>query len=67
MMADLTEEQVRTLGKAAGLDIADKDLAEVSYSLNALLEALDEIEVPGLENVEPLSVRPPGDLKELPS
>lgn len=65
-MADLTEEQVKALGVAAGVDIPEKDLAEVSYSLNALLEALDEIEVPGLEQVEPLSVRPPRDLMELP-
>ncbi len=65
-MADLTEEQIRALGVAAGVDIPEKDLAEVSYSLNALLEALDEIQVPGLEDVEPLSVRPPRDLMELP-
>ena len=65
-MADLTEEQIRALGVAAGVDIPEKDLAEVSYSLNALLEALDEIEVPGLEDIEPLSVRPPRDLRELP-
>ncbi len=65
-MADLTEEQIKALGIAAGVDIPEKDLAEVSYSLNALLEALDEIEVPGLEDVEPLSVRPPRDLTELP-
>ena len=45
-MADLTIEQVWALGAAAGLDISDADLVEVSYSLNALLEALGEIEVP---------------------
>ncbi len=66
-MADLTIEQVRALGAAAGLDISDADLVEVSYSLNALLEALGEIEVPGLENVEPLAVRPPRDVSELAS
>ena len=65
-MADLTEEQIKALGVAAGVDIPEKDLAEVSYSLNALLEALEEIEVPGLEDVEPLSVRPPRDLTDLP-
>ena len=65
-MADLTEEQIKALGVAAGVDIPEKDLAEVSYSLNALLEGLDEIQVPGLEDVEPLPVRPPKDLTELP-
>ena len=66
-MADLTIEQVRALGAAAGLDISDADLVEVSYSLNALLEALGEIETPGLEDVEPLAVRPPRDVSELVS
>ncbi len=66
-MADLTKEQVWALGAAAGLDISDADLVEVSYSLNALLEALGEIEVPGLENVEPLAVRPLRDVSELAS
>lgn len=55
-MADLTKEEVTALGHAVGLEIQDPDLAEVTYSLNALLEALDAINPPGLENIEPLPI-----------
>ena len=60
-MADLNKDEVRALGHAVGLEIRDPDLTEVTYSLNALLGALDEINPPGLDNVEPLPIiLPPG-------
>ena len=52
-MQELTKEEVRGLGHAVGLDIQDPELTEVTYSLNALLEDLDRINPPGLDNVEP--------------
>ena len=55
-MADLTKEEVVALGHAVGLEIHDSDLTEVTYSLNALLEALDAINPPGLENIEALPI-----------
>ena len=55
-MADLTKEEVTALGHAVGLEIQDPELTEVTYSLNALLEALDGINPPGLENVEALPI-----------
>jgi hypothetical protein len=55
-MADLTKEEVVALGHAVGLEIHDPDLTEVTYSLNALLEALDAINPPGLENIEALPI-----------
>ena len=55
-MQELTKEEVRGLGHAVGLDIQDPELTEVTYSLNALLEALDRINPPGLETVEPLPI-----------
>ena len=42
-MADLTKGKVKALGHAVGLEIQDPELTEVTYNLNALLEALDEI------------------------
>jgi len=39
-MADLTETEVRGMGRALGLDIAAEDLAEVTHRLNAFIEAL---------------------------
>ncbi len=58
-MADLTKEEVRALGHAVGLEIEDPELTEVTYSLNAILEALGEVNPPELENIEPLPIIPP--------
>ena len=55
-MSELTKDEVRGMGHAVGLEIQDPDLTEVTYSLNALLEALDEINPPGLDKVEPLPI-----------
>ncbi len=55
-MVDLTKEEVRALGRAVGLEIRDPDLAEVTYSLNAMLEAMDGINIAALEKVEPLPI-----------
>jgi hypothetical protein len=55
-MADLSKDEVRALGHAVGLEIQDPELTEVTYSLNALLEALDALNPPGLESVEPLPI-----------
>ncbi len=55
-MADLSREDIQALGRAAGLDIQEPELTEVMYSLNALLESLDAINPPGLEEVEPLPI-----------
>ena len=60
-MADLNQDEIRAMGKAVGLDIQEPELTEVMYSLNALLEALDQINPPGLDSVEPLPIiLPPG-------
>ena len=37
-MADLTKQQVRSMGHAVGLEIGDPELTEVIYSINALPE-----------------------------
>ena len=55
-MADLNKDEIRAMGKAVGLDINDPELTEVMYSLNALLESLDAIIPPGLNDVEPLPI-----------
>jgi hypothetical protein len=55
-MTDLTTDEVRAMGHAVGLDIQEPELTEVTYSLNALLGALDTINPPGLESVEPLPI-----------
>ena len=42
-MEDLTNLEVRALGRAVGLDIQEPELTEVAHSLNAILEMMDEI------------------------
>ena len=60
-MPDLTNDEIKALGHAVGLEIEEPDLTEVAHSLNALLEALDGINPPGLDEVEPLPIiLPPG-------
>ena len=41
-MADLSKDEVQSLGRAVGLDIAEPLLTEVTYNLNALRE-LDQV------------------------
>ena len=55
-MADLRKDDIRSMGKAVGLDINEPELTEVMYSLNALLESIDAINPPGLNDVEPLPI-----------
>jgi|TARA_B110000196_G_C20861435_1_gene527560 hypothetical protein len=55
-MPNLSKDDIRAMGKAVGLDINDPELTEVTYSLNALLESLDAINPPGLNDVEPLPI-----------
>lgn len=55
-MVDLNKDEIRALGHAVGLEIQDPELTEVMYSLNALLEALDQINPEGLDSVEPLPI-----------
>ncbi|HIN35278.1 MAG TPA: hypothetical protein EYM75_05990 [Dehalococcoidia bacterium] len=55
-MADLTKDEIRAMGHAVGLEIEDPELTVVMYSLNALLESLDAINPPGLNDVEPLPI-----------
>ncbi len=48
-MADLSKDEVQSLGHAVGLDIAEPLLTEVTYNLNALRELLESVNPPGLD------------------
>ena len=62
-MEDLTNPEIQALGRAVGLDIQEPELTEVAHSLNAILEMMDEIEVPGVNTVEPLPlILPTGEV-----
>jgi hypothetical protein len=55
-MADLSDQEILVLAKAGGVTIPLDLVTEVGYSLNGLLEALNKIDVPGLDEVEPLPI-----------
>ncbi len=57
-MALLSNQQVQALGLAVALNISEPELTEVAHSLNAILESMAEIDLeidlPGINLVEPL-------------
>ena len=55
-MAELSNEDIRVLGHAVGLNIGDAEVSHVAHSLNAIIEGIDEIDVPGMNDVEPLPI-----------
>ena len=57
-MADLSREEIQSMGRAVGIEIEEPLLTEVAYNLNALRELLD-VEPPGLGQVQPLPIVPP--------
>jgi hypothetical protein len=57
-MADLSNAEVKTLGRAVGLELEDPLLTEVAYNLNALRDLIDEVSVPELDQIEPLPIIP---------
>lgn len=63
-MADLTEAEILTLARVAGITIPPELVAEVGYSLNGVLEALDNIDIPGLDEIEPLPIILPSTLED---
>jgi hypothetical protein len=58
-MADLSTEEIKSLARAVGLEIAEPLLTEVTYNLNALKELIEEVNLPELDRVEPLPIIPP--------
>ncbi len=55
-MSELSNEDIRVMGRAVGLEIGEAEVSHVAHSLNAMIEAIDEIDVPGMNNVEPLPI-----------
>ena len=53
-MRDLTDAEVQAMGYAVGLELDGAELTEVAHSLNAMLEMMDALEVPGVNAVEPV-------------
>ena len=58
-MADLSKDDIKSLGRAVGIELDEPLLTEVTYNLNALRDLLEEVNPPGLDRVEPLPIIPP--------
>ena len=59
-MPDLSPQDVAALGRAAGLELQEPHLTQVTHSLNALLESLrdidDVVDLAELDRVQPLPI-----------
>lgn len=55
-MDELSSQEISALAKAVDLEISEIDLDQVAMSLNAILQLMDEIDVPMSNLVEPVSV-----------
>jgi len=53
---DLSISEIKSLAKAAGINIPEHLLEEVGYSLNGLLEALDTIPSYQWQHIEALPI-----------
>jgi hypothetical protein len=60
-MADLTQTEVKSLARAVGLELEEPLLTEVTYNLNAIRELIDEVNPPGLDQIEPLPIIRPSE------
>jgi Asp-tRNA(Asn)/Glu-tRNA(Gln) amidotransferase C subunit len=58
-MSSLTNEDVLAIAKAVDLEIHEPDLTQVQLSLNAILEGMEQVDIPGLNAQEPLPIIPP--------
>jgi hypothetical protein len=58
-MADLSKDEIKSLGRAVGLDLEEPLLTEVGYNLNALRDLIDAVNPPELDQIEPLPIISP--------
>ena len=58
-MSSLTNEEVLAIAKAVDLEIHEPELTQVRHSLNAILEGMGQVDIPGLNAQEPLPIIPP--------
>ena len=58
-MSNLSNEDVQAIARAVNLEIHEPDLTQVRYSLNAILEAMDRVDILGLNAQEPIPIIPP--------
>ena len=60
-MNEMSKEDALALSKAAGIEIHEPELTEVQHNLNAILQTMDEIDIPSFNTLEPLPIIIPQD------
>ena len=55
-MSELSNEDVVALARAVDLNIQEPELTEVGHALNAIIESMAEIDLDGLNAIEPLPI-----------
>ena len=55
-MGDLTQGQVRAQLESLGFQVFNEDLEEITHRVNALHEALLNLDDPEIDEIEPLPV-----------
>lgn len=63
-MAELSKAEIQALGKSVNLTMTEPELTEISYHVNALLEAIESIGEPDLENMEHIPVLFPPEVSK---
>ena len=55
-VADLSVTEIKAIAKAVGIRIEEPHLSEVTHCVNALRDVLDSVDMPGLNQIEPLPI-----------
>ena len=63
-MSNLTNDDILAMARAVDLRVEEPDLTQVRYSLNAILGAMSNIDVPGLNSQEPLPIIQPQEVSD---
>jgi Asp-tRNA(Asn)/Glu-tRNA(Gln) amidotransferase C subunit len=53
-MSKLTNDEVLALARATDIVLAEPELTEVAHHLNAVIAAMDAIDEPGLNDLDPM-------------
>ena len=57
-MPNLTPDELLVLAKAAGVNIPEDDVLEVTHRLNVLISGIETFSHPDLDKVDPLPFHP---------
>ncbi len=63
-MSSMRKEEIRAIGKAAGLRIDEPELTSVHHNLNAILQTMRDIDIPSLNSQEPLPIITPKERRD---